>query len=143
MNGDIEKGGAPGPDPIIEISEIGDCIRIEYRDLISFEKQMRLVDMIFDLYAKRKKSKFIVNTKGCPIEYSIVERYQVGAYLAEKFKSHVAIAYIIDKRNLTGIAENAAQNRGGTRIKIVTTEEDALAWVRSSEDEEKSFGNGP
>lgn len=35
MSEDTGKGGTPGPDPIIEVSEIGDYVRIEYRDMRS------------------------------------------------------------------------------------------------------------
>lgn len=116
----------------IEIADSDDHVRIEYRDLISMENQKRLIDIIHDMHVSGGKSKFVVNTKGCPIIYSVIERHQVAVYLAEKLKMDVAVAYIIDKANLTGIVENASHNRGGSRVKISLMEDEALDWIRTA-----------
>lgn len=122
----------PESDPIFEITEMDSYTRIDYRDLISMEKQIRLIDIIYAMHLSKGYSKFIVNTQGCQIRYSILERHQVAIYLAEKLKSNVAVAYIVDKNNLTGVVENSSRNRGGSRIKITDSADDALNWIKSA-----------
>lgn len=119
----------PGGNLNAEVIDLNTHVRIEYKDVINFNNQMRLADSVYDLFVSSGKSKFIVNTKGCPTQFSVFERFEVAAYLAKKFLNNVTIAYIIDKENLFGIAENTARNRGGAGVRIVTTEEDALAWI--------------
>ena len=116
----------------IGISDAGDHVRIEYRDSITMENQLRLVDLISGLHASKGAMKFLVDTRGCPIRYSIEERYEVAAYLAGKWKSELAVVFIIDPQHWTGLAENTAHNRGGTRVKVAVGEAEALDWLRSA-----------
>ena len=48
---------------------------------------------------------------------------------AKKFQNKITLACIIDKREVTGIVENTSFNRGGTGLKIVTTEKEAMDWI--------------
>ncbi|HKP95435.1 MAG TPA: hypothetical protein VJ385_06735 [Fibrobacteria bacterium] len=116
-------------DPILEIRDFARYIRIDYKDVVDFGKQKRMLDMIHGMYLDKGVRKFIVNAKGCRVNYSILERHKIGEYVAEKFKTHIIFACIIDAEQLTGIVENTSHNRGGTGLKIVTTEQEALDWI--------------
>lgn len=119
----------PAPRPILDVLESDRHIRILYRDIIDYPNQRKLLDRVFELYQGTGKSRFIVDTRGCEVNYSVLERHKIGEYVAEKFKNNITLACIIDKKEVTGIVENTSFNRGGTGLKIVTTEKEALEWI--------------
>lgn len=113
----------------IRLNQIKDHIRMDYEDIISYPKQIQMIDTIYALYQSTNVNKFIINTKGCPVEYSITERHKVAVYLTEKFQNKLLVACIVDTEQITGIVEDTSRNRAGYGLKMVTTEEDALKWI--------------
>ena len=122
--------GKPEGNPEIEVADAGEYIRIRFRGLINAASQTRLIDSVCGIQTDTGKGRFIIDARGCPVDYPLIERYRIAGYVAEKFGSAISAAYIIDAEHNTGLVENAAQNRGGTGIRIVTSELDALDWIR-------------
>lgn len=115
-------------DPRFEASEEGDCLFIVYRDEINLKKQVLLVDAIARLADAKGLRKVIVDTRGNPVNFTLLDRHEAAIYAAGKFGARLAVAYIIDKEQLTGIVEDTAQNRGGN-LRIFTEEGPARMWI--------------
>jgi hypothetical protein len=106
-------------------------IKIKFKGAITLKSQMGLVDHLLDLKRINGIRKFIVDTRGCPLRYSMTERYDLGSYFAEKAGNELIVATIIDGAHLTGLVENVAHNRGATKLAIVTGEEEAMKWLEA------------
>jgi hypothetical protein len=120
------------PDEDIRENEIlvfENHIRINFKNAITLKTQLALVDELVALRDSKGISKFIVDTRGCPLRYSLPERYELGSYFAARAGNGITLATIIDEVHLTGLVENVAHNRGATKLAIVLTEEDALNWL--------------
>jgi hypothetical protein len=61
-----------------------------------------------------------------------MERFDAAAYLAKKMSNGMRISFLIEKEKLLGISEPVAHNRGGSALRIVSTEEEALDWMRQA-----------
>lgn len=114
-----------------EVTILEGHIRIRFRDSITLKSQRKLVDQLVELSRTTGKKKFIVDTRGCALQYSVTDRYDLGAYFAEKAGNDLVVATIIDKVHLTGLVENVAHNRGATKLAILTDEGQALEWIES------------
>jgi hypothetical protein len=121
--------GTSDGDLDIDVADAGEYVRIRFKGIINPGSQMRLVDRICEINAVTGKGRFLVDARGCTIDYPMIERYRIGVYAAEKFGTAISAAYIIEQQHNTGLVENTAQNRGSAGVRIASTELDAIEWL--------------
>lgn len=108
-----------------------DFIWIKFLDEINGETARKSIDLIMDLSATHNISRFISDSRGCTLNYPVMERYEVGKYWAEKVSPSIFTASIVDESHWSGLVENVAVNRGGRNLLITTDEAKALEWIKS------------
>ncbi len=106
-------------------------IWIGYLDEINGRSVMKTIELFIDLSATHKISRFISDSRGCALDYPVMERYEVGKYWAEKVSPDIFVASIVDESHWSGLVENVASNRGGRNLLATTDKAKALEWIRS------------
>ncbi len=119
----------PFPKHTLEI--FPDFIWIHYSDELNGTNAKKAIDLIMHLSATHNIHRFISDSRGCPINYPVLERYEAGKYWAEKITPNIIAASIVDESQRSGIVENVAVNRGGTNLLITTDEAKAMEWIKT------------
>jgi hypothetical protein len=109
--------------------EVGGYYRITYLGLRTYAAIISLVDEMVANAEKTGVYKCLFDLRRSEEGFSMLDKYNLGTYLAKVFGSRYTVAVLIRREHITGFLENVSMNRGAAKFVITDDEGKAQAHL--------------
>ncbi|SRR5258706_11071281 len=113
----------------VQVDKIGSILQVTCVGERSYDTYIQLIDLIINELDKDKETKkVLIDLTKLTSDLSILERYTVGKYLAEKLPREIRIGVVSPRNYLVKMVENTAVNRG-VKMFATSEKEEAVTWL--------------
>src|SRR5258706_10266144 len=113
----------------VQVDKIGSILQFTCIGERSYDTYIQLIDLIMSELDKDKETKkVLIDLTKLTGDLSILERHNVGKYLAEKLPRMIRIAVVSPRNYLVKMIENTAINRG-VNMFATSDKEEAATWL--------------
>lgn len=109
--------------------EQGGYYRITYVGIRTYAAIIALIDEMIANAEKTGVHKCLFDLRRSEEGFSMLDKYNLGIYLARVFGARYTVAALLRREHVTGFLENVSMNRGAVRFLITDDEGKAQAHV--------------
>ena len=136
--GQLRRHGVCGPpgcssEMNIQFVEDGNYHRVKYTGLRTLPAILEMLGKVDETACATGVYRVLFDLRESEEGFSVVDKYELGVYLANLFSSKYTVAVVIRKEHITGFLEQVAHNRGAARFIESDDEAFALRWLRENE----------
>jgi hypothetical protein len=107
----------------------GGYYRVKYAGIRTYPRIVAMIEEVLANAEATKVFKYLFDLRESEEGFSMLDKYNLGIYLAKVFGARFSVAVVIRKEHITGFLENVSFNRGAVRFSITDDEEKAKAFL--------------